>query len=113
MVDVLSRIKGLIMVKKNAISLGVNLGQPPNNEVLEIPELLAYEHNISEQITKMMWQYFEDVHQCSEKTFNSLYYFYNATDGQIIWQVWKDTCVAMFCIGMIYTNRRIKGKLSF
>lgn len=50
------------MVKKNAINLGINLGQLPNNEVLEIPELLAYEHNISEKITKMMWQYFENIH---------------------------------------------------
>lgn len=61
MIDALSRIKGLVEVKKNAINLGVNLGQLPNNEVLEIPELLTIEHNISERITKMMWQYFENV----------------------------------------------------
>lgn len=52
MIDALSRIKGLVEVKKNAINLGVNLGQLPNNEVLEIPELLTIEHNISERITK-------------------------------------------------------------
>ena len=46
MIDALSRIKGLVEVKKNAINLGVNLGQLPNNEVLEIPELLTIEHNI-------------------------------------------------------------------
>ena len=62
MIDALLRVKGLVEVKKNAINLGVNLGQLPNNEVLEIPELLTKEHNISEQITKMMWQYFENVH---------------------------------------------------
>lgn len=56
MIDALSRIKGLVEVKKNAINLGVNLGQLPNNEVMEIPELLTIEHNISERITKMMWQ---------------------------------------------------------
>ena len=53
MIDALSRIKGLVEVKKNAINLGVNLGQLPNNEVLEIPELLTIEHNISERITKI------------------------------------------------------------
>ena len=61
MIEALSRIKGLVEVKKNAINLGVSLGQVPSNEVLEIPELLTIEHNISERITKMKWQYFENV----------------------------------------------------
>ena len=57
--NTLLRIQSILKEKKNVINLGLKLGYLPNNQVLEIPDLVTQEKDISLAITRMIWDYYE------------------------------------------------------